>query len=112
MRAPRVAISRALALFGGGRLERDLNEEIATHLALLAAQYRARGMSDAEAHAAARRSFGGVDRTNEQCPDYGSWPFLNSIVQDLRFACRSLWRAKAFTGTAALTLALGIAGRR
>ena len=35
---------------------------------------------------------------------------LDALNQDLRFACRSLWRAKTFTGTAALTLALGIAG--
>ena len=35
---------------------------------------------------------------------------LDALNQDLRLACRSLWRAKTFTGTAALTLALGIAG--
>jgi putative ABC transport system permease protein len=35
---------------------------------------------------------------------------LDVLNQDLRLACRSLWRAKTFTGTAALTLALGIAG--
>jgi predicted permease len=35
---------------------------------------------------------------------------LDALNQELRFACRSLWRAKTFTGTAALTLALGIAG--
>lgn len=35
---------------------------------------------------------------------------LDSLDQDLRFACRGLWRAKAFTGAAVLTLALGIAG--
>jgi predicted permease len=35
---------------------------------------------------------------------------LESLNQDLRVACRGLWRAKAFTGAAVLTLALGIAG--
>jgi putative ABC transport system permease protein len=35
---------------------------------------------------------------------------LESLTQDFRFACRALWRAKAFTGAAVLTLALGIAG--
>lgn len=35
---------------------------------------------------------------------------LDALIHDLRFACRSLWRAKSFTATAALTLALGIAG--
>jgi putative ABC transport system permease protein len=35
---------------------------------------------------------------------------VDALNQDVRLACRSLWRAKTFTGTAALTLALGIAG--
>ncbi len=35
---------------------------------------------------------------------------FQSLIQDVRLACRSLWRAKAFTGAAVLTLALGIAG--
>ena len=35
---------------------------------------------------------------------------LDCLYQDLRLACRGLWRAKAFTGAAVLTLALGIAG--
>jgi predicted permease len=34
----------------------------------------------------------------------------DSLIQDLRFAARGLWRAKAFTGAAVLTLALGVAG--
>src|SRR5262245_59567695 len=35
---------------------------------------------------------------------------LEALSQDLRLGCRSLWRAKTFTGTAAAILALGIAG--
>jgi putative ABC transport system permease protein len=37
-------------------------------------------------------------------------PMLESLSQDLRFACRGLWRARAFTGAAVVTLALGVAG--
>ena len=32
------------------------------------------------------------------------------FTQEFRFACRGMWRAKAFAATAVLTLALGIAG--
>ena len=35
---------------------------------------------------------------------------VESLSNDFRFACRGLWRAKAFTGAAVVTLALGIAG--
>ena len=35
---------------------------------------------------------------------------LDALNQHLRLACRGLWRAKTFTGTAVLTLAFGIAG--
>jgi predicted permease len=35
---------------------------------------------------------------------------FESLTQDFRFASRGLWRAKAFTGAAVLTLALGVAG--
>ena len=35
---------------------------------------------------------------------------LEALSQDIRSACRGLWRAKAFTAAATLTLALGIAG--
>jgi putative ABC transport system permease protein len=36
--------------------------------------------------------------------------WLETLAQDVRYACRLLWRAKAFTVAAVLTLALGIAG--
>ena len=35
---------------------------------------------------------------------------LEALNQDIRSACRGLWRAKAFTAAATLTLALGITG--
>ena len=35
---------------------------------------------------------------------------LEALNQDIRSACRGLWRAKAFTAAAILTLALGITG--
>ena len=35
---------------------------------------------------------------------------LEALKQDIRSACRGLWRARAFTAAATLTLALGITG--
>src|SRR6187551_3566812 len=35
---------------------------------------------------------------------------IDSLVQDVRVAWRGLWRAKAFTAAAVLTLGVGVAG--
>ena len=40
----------------------------------------------------------------------GADVMLDRVRQDFRFAYRGLWRAKAFSAAAVLTLALGIAG--
>ena len=61
----RVWISRVLDLLFWNRRERRLDEEISTHLDLLADQYIADGMTPVEARQAARRAFGGVEQMKE-----------------------------------------------
>jgi putative ABC transport system permease protein len=41
--------------------------------------------------------------------DTSAMPLLDTVAQDVRYSVRLLWRAKAFTTAAVLTLALGIA---
>ena len=54
MTAARVAWARVRGLFGAAERDRDLSDEIAAHLDLLTAEHMRRGMSRAEARAAAR----------------------------------------------------------
>ena len=61
----RTFLTRLVAIFRRRHHEAGLHDEIATHLELLAADYRARGLSRADAQAAARRDFGGVDQVKE-----------------------------------------------
>lgn len=57
---------RVFNLFARERAETNLRREMESHLTLLEDEFRRRGMSDAEAHFAARRAFGGVEHTKER----------------------------------------------
>ncbi len=108
MTSLRVLVSRLLDFFVKGRRERRLEEEISLHLELLAEENRKRGMSEREARAAARRSFGGVEQVKEVYREQRGVPFVEKLVQDLRFAFRLLKKERGFTVAAVLSLALGI----
>ena len=108
MTSLKVLVSRLLDFFVKGRRERRLEEEISLHLELLAEENKKRGMPEREARAAARRSFGGVEQVKEVYRDRRGVPFLEKLVQDLRFALRILKKERGFTFAAVLALTLGI----
>ncbi|MBC7790209.1 MAG: ABC transporter permease [Anaerolineae bacterium] len=100
----------------GKRISRDVQDEIAFHLAMREERLRAQGVSDADAPADARKRFGDVARIADECQAIGSEreqtrqraELLQSVWQDLRYAARSLAKTPAFTAAALLTLTLGI----
>ena len=65
-------------------------------------------MSAADARAAARRAFGGVEQAKEVQRDARSFPWLDDASRDLRQAARLLRRTPVFALTASLSLAIGI----
>jgi predicted permease len=99
---------RLMAFFGGARLDNDLDEEIAAHLAMQEEEFRQRGMNAAEARAAARREFGGVTQTAEIYREKRGLPWVETAAKDVRYALRGLGRNRGFTAAAVLSLALGI----
>jgi putative ABC transport system permease protein len=96
------------ALFRRSGLEHDLDDELAFHLAMREAEQRKAGVPPEDAGRAARRQFGNVLRTKEQAREAWVFAWLESVVQDSRFAIRALRRSPAFTAVAVLTLGIGI----
>jgi putative ABC transport system permease protein len=90
------------------RADDDLGREIASHLALLEDEQRRRGLSEREAHFAARRAMGSIALAKDRHRDARSFAWLEDAISDVRHSVRGLRRTPAFTGIAVLTLALGI----
>lgn len=105
----RVAFSRLWGLLTRRPADHALNEEIRTHLELLAHDLEAQGLSREQAKHRARREFGSVTVIREEAQDERGLPLVETFLQDAVFGLRQLRRAPGFALGAAATLALGIA---
>ena len=101
-------LKRALSMLSRDGLERDLDDEIRTHLDLLAADYVRRGMTAKDARDAARRAFGGIEPIKEARRDLHGGRAVEHVWRDTLYACRALRKSLGFTTAVVLTLTLGI----
>ena len=90
---------------------RELDDEIRGHLALSIQERIERGDDPAAARLAALKEFGNVTLTRDSMRSVWRphwFTAVDALGRDVRFALRSLLRAKGLTATVVVTLALGI----
>jgi predicted permease len=95
-------------LFCSGRVEKDLDQEVHSHIEMLADENLRAGMPLDEAQRAARIELGGIEQVKDQVHEerIGNW--LQSVISDCRYGFRQLCKSPGFTAVAILSLALGI----
>jgi len=90
------------------KVERDLADEVSSYVYLATKRKMNEGLDERDARRAALAEFGGIEQVKEQVRDVRMGHFLETRLQDVRFAFRTLRKAPVFSLTVAMVLALGI----
>src|SRR6266545_209502 len=100
--------SRLWAVLWKERLDHEFDEELNTHLELLSDEGRHHGLSPGEARRQALQRLGRPESIRELHREQRGLPALELLAKDLRYAVRMLWKSRAFTCVAVISLAFGI----
>src|ERR1051325_11040740 len=92
----------------GRQKEEQLREELQFHIDQEARERRNAGVPADAAEFAARRDLGNEARVREEVRAVWTWRPFDELSQDLKFACRTLFKHRAVALFAIASLALGI----
>jgi hypothetical protein len=97
MRKMRAWLVRFGGLLHQGRRDRELTEEIESHLQFQIEDNLRAGMPPERARQSALLAFGGVEAMKEEYRDQRGLPLLETVAQDLRYGLRTLRKNPGFT---------------
>ena len=101
-------LARLAGLFGREARDRELAEELESHLEMHVEDNLRAGMSPREARRQALVKLGGLAQTQEEYRRRRGVPVLEDLWKDLRYGVRTLARRKGFTLAAVASLCVGI----
>lgn len=101
-------LAKLQALFAQKRADTAFDEEMCTHLEMLAEKYEREGMSSREAARSARRQFGNTTLLKQRQRESRTTMFFANVWRDVRYGVRQLAKTPVFTIVCLLTLGLGV----
>lgn len=97
---------RLRALVVWRQVEHELDEELRFHIEMQTRKNVEAGMNMGEAARRARVQFGGVEQAKENCRDARGIGWIETLLQDVRYALRGFRRTPGFALTVIATIAL------
>jgi predicted permease len=102
------SLNRFTEMFRSQKLDRDLDDELRSHIEMRTQDNAAAGMSEADARRDALLRFGNPATTKEDARSARLNTWIETFARDLRYGLRQWRRDPGFTITVILTLALAI----